>query len=70
MKVKYDVCDFFGGLTLRYENLKEAFELAKKVAAGDEFGESILKKITWDDLGQIVEYKTYKVKANGTFEYL
>lgn len=69
MKVKYDVRAVGGnGLDIRLESLKEAFDLAKKVAAGE--GLASLTKITWNEERRIVGYERCFVKADGSFEYI
>ena len=50
---------------IKFDNLKEAFEMAKAVAYYDTF--VTLNKRTWDENNLIVGYETVIVKADGTF---
>lgn len=53
---------------IKFDNLKEAFEMAKTVAYYDAF--VTLNKRTWDENNLIVGYETVVVKADGTFTEL
>lgn len=69
MKVRYDVGKFAGLGSMRFLNQKEAFDLAKKIAAQDKFGESWMAQLTWDDKGFITQ-RSVAVRADGTFRRL
>lgn len=68
--IAYYAAGFGGGIENRYENLREAFELAKKIASENKFGTALLRKVEWDDNGTIIKYEGCKVFANGKWEYL
>lgn len=66
MKVRYDVSDGFSG-GMRFENQREAFDLAVKMAAQSRFGSSFMARLTWDQNGAI-SVNTMKVMADGSFK--
>lgn len=68
--IAYYAARLDGGIEIRYENLREAFNLAKQIASENKFKEAILKKVEWDNNGRIVKYEGCKVFANGKWEYL
>ena len=51
---------------MRFDDQREAFELAKKIAAQDKFGESIMIELVWDEKG-ILSNHTVAVRADGTY---
>lgn len=75
MKTKYFVRGS-KNLELRFDNLKEAFEMAKEIACYDTF--VTLTKRTWkrtwnerwNERNVIVGYETVVVNADGTFTNL
>ena len=67
MKVKYFVRNS-KNIELGFQDLKEAFDLAKAIASYDSF--VTLNKRTWNDNGGIIGYETCVVKADGSFSYL
>lgn len=64
MKVRYDVSDGFGG-GMRFESQREAFDLAKKMAA-HKFGSCFMTRLVWDQDGRIT-VSTVAVKADGSW---
>lgn len=65
MKKRYDVGEWLG-MTMRFNDQREAFELAKKIAAQDKFGESIMIELVWNEKG-ILSNHTVAVRADGTY---
>lgn len=67
MKTKYFVRGS-KNFELMFDNLKEAFEMAKEIAYYDTF--VTLNKRTWNESNLIVGYETVVVNADGTFTNL
>ena len=67
MRIKYFVRNS-KNVEVRFDNLREAFEMAKAIACYDTF--VTLNKRTWNENNLIVGYETCAVKADGTFTYL
>lgn len=67
MKVRYDVSyeDGFCG-SMRFENQREAFDLAVKMAEHSRFGSVFMTRLTWNQNGAI-SVNTVTVKADGSF---
>lgn len=68
--IAYYSVGFAGGVEVRYESLKEAFELAKRIASEDKSGAALLRKVEWDSNGRIAKYEGCKVFADGKWDYL
>ena len=66
MKTKYDVSRLVDTGSMRFSDLKEAYDLAKAMAAQD--GEEIcLRKLTWDDTNRVSGIETVLVNAAGQY---
>ena len=69
MKIRYDVSKMATLGSMRFDNLKEAFALAKVMAKNE--GEAIvLRKLVWDDTNRIIGIETVIVNAEGHFRYI
>lgn len=66
MKARYDVSRLTGMGSTRFEDLREAFEMAKAMAQYE--GEEIaLRKLVWDDTNRVESTETVLVNAAGQF---
>ena len=69
MKTRYDVSNLAATCSARFEDLREAFEMAKAMAQYE--GEEIaLRKLTWDDANRVSRIDTVLVNAAGRFRYI
>ena len=66
MKKRYDVRRWVGGLPMRFTDQQEAFDLAKKVAEQDRYGEALMDQLVWEGT-EIISTHTVAVKADGSF---
>ena len=68
MKVRYDVNNMdMTGVGFWSRDQREAFEMAKKIAAQDRFGEAFMTRNVWNGEGRITEVSTVVVRQDGTF---
>lgn len=69
MKTRYDVSKLAAIGSARFEDLKDAFAMAKAMAQHE--GEEIaLRKLTWDDMNRVSRIDTVLVNAAGQFRYI
>ena len=68
-KIRYDVCKLIGIGSMRFDDLKEAFDMAKAMAYYEK-EEVILRKLTWDADRRITSTETVLVNAEGKFRYI
>lgn len=69
MKSRYDVSRLAATCSARFEDLREAFEMAKAMAQYE--GEEIaLRKLTWDDTNRVTGIETVLVSGAGQFRYI
>lgn len=67
MKVRYDVKNMdMTGCGFWSRDQREAFDMAKKIAACDKFGEAFMTRNIWDNEGRIT-VNTVVVRQDGTF---
>lgn len=67
MKKRYDVSGWLGGISLRYSDQREAFNLAKQIAEQD--GEALMIELVWTG-DRITSLHTVAVKADGTYRHI
>ena len=68
MKVRYEVRELAGTYGMRFEDLKEAFNMAKACAV--YCTEMALIKMVWNTDNRIESTETCIVKADGSFTYI
>lgn len=68
--IAYFAAGLGGGVENRYEDLRQAFNLAKEIASENKFGTALLRKVEWDSNGRIIKHEGCKVFADGKWEYL
>lgn len=68
MKTRYDVSKMVAVGSMRFEDLKDAFAMAKAMAR-HEGEEIVLRKLVWDDTNRVSRIDTVLVNAEGHFRY-
>ena len=69
MKIRYDVSKLVAIGSMRFEDLKDAFAMAKAMAQYED-EEIALRKLTWDDTNRVSRIDTVLVNATGQFHYI
>ena len=66
MKTRYDVSNLMSSSS-RHSDLREAFDLAKKIAK--QQGIAVIRKIDWDNDNRIIATRNCFVNPDGSFYY-